>query len=1273
MSEAQDKLQKEIFLGALDKAPGTERESYLAQTCGQDTALRERVDALLLESARACGFLEHSVPGDFESLKRAVLGGIESVGDQIGPYKLLRQLGEGGCGVVYLAQQREPIRRRVAFKVIKLGMDTRQVIARFEAERQALALMDHPNIAKVFDAGATQTGRPYFVMELVRGIRITDYCDQNQLAVEDRLDLFVQICHAIQHAHQKGIIHRDIKPSNILVEQADGQTVAKVIDFGVAKATGGAILTDKTVFTAFEQFIGTPAYMSPEQATMTSLDIDTRSDIYALGVLLYELLTGRTPFEHKELLALGLEQMRHIIGEKEPARPSTRLSALNEDEKTSVAQRRRVEVPQLIHSVRGDLDWIVMKCLEKNRSRRYATANGVAEDISRHLRDEPVSARPPGRMYRFQKLVQRNKVIFAAGAAVLAALLIGLGFSTWLFFRERSARSRAVFAEGIQVQLRQRAEAEARKSQHVAQFLKDMLAGVGPWVALGRDTTLLKEILNKTAERVGKDLRDQPEVQAELLSTLGDTYLDLGQRTNGAAMHRGALQLRRNIYGEFNTNVANSLDGIGRAFLWQDNADEAEAYLQKAFMIRTNLLGLDNLQVADSLARLGRLRFLQGRPSEGEPLYRRCLELRRKFLGTNNAHVIGALEGLCLCLRDQDRLGEAEKVAREMVEIQARLSGAESSIETAVMQAGLADIFVQQNRMAEAEVPARENWLACRRVFGEDSFQAIQAAVGYFIVLGANGKSPEALALARETAALSKKAFPTGYPTCYCLASAADVFRNAGLLDEAEKTYREAVSAYEQLAYRGEREAWTRVCLCNLLQAEGKDDEIESYLNDNLIAQRRIFTPAAREREADLLNQMAIRRKAQGRPSDAQALYYDALGILNRRFTNGSPVRSRVAAELVDLLKEHGKLKEAEAIHRQSVALARQLNVPSDLARALGDLAGVLREQGRTAEAEATYVDAVALYRKTGMSNWPQGFAGLAVVLADRGRLDLASSYVLEAITNVAPGFEGEGQMGMLINLFGQKLRAPDAVNMFKHLAASAQIPAGAQYPFGNVAGAVLGRLGEYKLAVPYQTQVLTLATNNALLFVCLAAELAYAGDSETYCCAFREALKLFSGSTDAAACEPLAKAFSLLPSVSIDRTQVDRWAKITAGRVPDALNLWAKETLRLVHYRNGRFADVIQDEDSLGFGTDAVPERETTTRCILAMSHYRLSQIEKAKAELTKAVELSRTKLKRLGMGELGLVWPEWYIAQVMLREAKTLIGVEGTMEPPSPAQSGD
>jgi eukaryotic-like serine/threonine-protein kinase len=472
--------EEALFHAARLLARPEERAAFLDLACADEPELHGRVEQLFAARAQADAFFDASpgrsiaTPPALPAIPDHAPAATQATTDhdlpsRIGRYKLLQKIGEGGCGEVYMAEQEEPVRRLVALKVIKLGMDTRSVISRFEAERQALALMDHPNIAKVLDAGATETGRPYFVMELVRGVKITEYCEQARLNTRDRLELFIKVCQAIQHAHQKAVIHRDIKPSNVLVTLHDGVPVPKVIDFGIAKATQGR-LTDHTLFTAFEQFLGAPAYMSPEQAEMSGLDIDTRSDLYSLGVLLYELLTGATPFDTKDLLRAGVDEMRRIIREVEPMRPSTRLTQHSVASKSPITNRKS--------QINSDLDWIVMKCLEKDRRRRYETANGLAADLWRHLTHEPIVARPPSPAYKLQKAWQRNRLLCSAAGMVVTALVVGLAVSLWqarVAFRARQQAEESRLAETQGRRAAQAAQAVAESERANAQQAADEL------------------------------------------------------------------------------------------------------------------------------------------------------------------------------------------------------------------------------------------------------------------------------------------------------------------------------------------------------------------------------------------------------------------------------------------------------------------------------------------------------------------------------------------------------------------------------------------------------------------------------------------------------------------------------------------------------------------------------------------------------------------------------------------------------------------------------
>ncbi len=522
-----------VFSAALALTDAAERTAYLDDACGGNAELREKVGALLKAHSEAGGFLRESAHDSSSKLPWESVPG-EDPGDRIGRYKLLQLIGEGGFGSVYMAEQEEPVRRKVALKIIKLGMDTKQVIGRFEAERQALALMEHPNIAKVIDAGATETGRPYFVMELVKGIPITEYCDTNALSTVERIRLFIPVCQAVQHAHQKGIIHRDIKPSNVMVTLHDGAPVPKVIDFGIAKATTRR-LTEKTVFTEFRQFIGTPEYMSPEQAELSGLDIDTRSDIYSLGVLLYELLAGATPFDAKALRGAAFGEIQRIIREEEPAKPSTRFSHLG-TASVAIAMNHHSDPNSLARELRGDLDWITMKCLQKDRTRRYSAAAELAADIERHLVHEPVVAGPPGATYRVRKFVRRNRMLVVCVVTVFVVLVAAAVVSAWFAVQATQAKQ---LAEAQRTEARRQAAAATRAQQEaehqaavagaVVDFLnKDLLAAVDPRSARGREVTV-REVVAKASDAITGRFKDAPLVEASTRTMLGEVCWHLGE------------------------------------------------------------------------------------------------------------------------------------------------------------------------------------------------------------------------------------------------------------------------------------------------------------------------------------------------------------------------------------------------------------------------------------------------------------------------------------------------------------------------------------------------------------------------------------------------------------------------------------------------------------------------------------------------------------------------------------------------------------------------
>ena len=759
----------EIFSKAIELPTG-ERTAFLDRACAGDDELRRKLENWLKCNDQVGTFLEEPVGTMGEEGTKAPPG--EKPGDRIDRYLLFQQIGEGGCGIVFQAEQREPVRRTVAVKVIKPGMDSKSVIARFEAERQALALMDHQNIAHVFDASTTESGRPYFVMELVKGEKITEYCDQKLLSIAARLELFVQVCEAIQHAHQKGIIHRDIKPSNILVTTgADGRASPKVIDFGIAKATVGLPLTNKTIFTACEMLIGTPAYMSPEQAALASTEVDTRTDIYSLGVLLYELLTGTTPFDTHQLLKAGFDEVRRVIRDQEPMRPSTRLNTMVSAELGIVSQRHGAEAPQLIREMRGDLDWIVMKALEKDRKRRYQTADALAEDIERYLRDETVFARPPSRLYQFQKLVSRHKLEFTFLSIVMVTLVAGLSITSRSLAREKAAHREADLARAEATQQRKLAEVgeegaltEAARSRQATEFLKSMLSGIDPMVARGRDTTLLREILDQTVSRMDVKLTNQPAIQADFKLTIGGVYGTLGHPEEGEPLVRDAVAYFRTARPGAEHKLADALSTLSVLHMSPvlNKLEEAEQESREALSIETHLQGAADLRLATIETRLAWAIFRLNRYAEAEAMFRQALATGERLVGDDSEMLLKNLletrGGLATALNMEGKYAEAEQLVRQSLLMGEKGLGPEHPY-VANDMFRLAFILGNEGELAEAESFSRQCLAIRRKIVSPDHPLYDDSLFSLARVLRMEGKKKESADCLSELLAIRRKRF----------------------------------------------------------------------------------------------------------------------------------------------------------------------------------------------------------------------------------------------------------------------------------------------------------------------------------------------------------------------------------------------------------------------------------------------------------------------------------------------------------------------------------
>jgi tetratricopeptide (TPR) repeat protein len=690
-SVPQDK--ESIFNAALAYDNLADRAAFVDSACGLDNDLKMRIDALLKAHDAARGFLDDPIIDPEATVDASQFK--EKPGTVIGRYKLLELIGEGGFGAVYMAEQEAPIRRKVALKIIKLGMDTKHVIARFEAERQALALMDHPNIARVLDAGATDTGRPYFVMELVKGIPITHYCDQNHLSTRQRLELFNLVCLAVQHAHQKGIIHRDIKPTNVLVTLHDGVAVPKVIDFGIAKATSQR-LTEKTLFTGFREFIGTPEYMSPDQAGFSGLDVDTRSDIYSLGVLLYELLTSTPPIDPKTLREASYGEMQRILRDEDPPMPSARLRALS-DQGTPVSGVGKAEPVALSRLLRGDLDWIVMKALEKDRTRRYQTAHDLAVDVARHLRHEPVQAGPPRLGYKLAKFLRRNRTTAALAAVVLVACLIGLVRETMNYYQVRIERDAARESEARAVSALTQADAEATRSKRIADFLQSLLISADPDEAIGLDVDV-----DKVAATAREVFGDDHATVAATLSSLAIQLQGTGDLDGAEPLLRESLRIWQNLYGEWNINVAVARSRLGRLLRIRGDTAEAERELRQSLAVFDMLPDSRSVAVALPLLELADVLQNRGAYDEAEESIRESIRIREQYAPHQRFQIAISYNLLIRELLVAGKRSEIPPEIRKAMEVwqEALPQGSKSLASMATQFAG---IMLQQQELDDAE------------------------------------------------------------------------------------------------------------------------------------------------------------------------------------------------------------------------------------------------------------------------------------------------------------------------------------------------------------------------------------------------------------------------------------------------------------------------------------------------------------------------------------------------------------------------------------------
>jgi len=766
-------------------------------------------------------------------------------GRRIGPYEFLERLGEGGMGEVWLAEQHKPVRRQVAVKIIKAGMDTKEVVARFESEQQALALMDHPSIAKVLDGGSTPEGHPYFVMEYVQGVPITEHCDAHQLSTAERLALLVQVCEAVQHAHQKAIIHRDLKPSNVLVAMVDGKPVPKIIDFGIAKAIGRR-LTDKTLLTGLGAIIGTPEYMSPEQADLMGQDVDTRTDVYALGVLLYQLLTGELPFSSKQLRALGYEDLVRTLREAEPPRPSNRLATLG-DRAGAVARSRRTEPGLLRRQLEGDLDAITLKALEKDRARRYGTASELAADLDRYLDHEPVRARPPSRGYRLQKYARRHRLGVGIGSVLMLLVLAfaaAMGLQARRIARERD---RANIERDRANAERDRANVQRDRANQIAEFMTRMFTVSDPSEARG-NTVTAREILDKASKEIETGLAKQPDLRAYMMDVMTEVYLNLGLFSKARALVSRSLEITRAALGPDHEETLRTANLLGKILAMSGHLDEAEPYFRTTYESQVRTLGPEHEQTLKSLANLALIAADLGRDEEAERLGRLALATLTQVRGPEVFDTLVAKGNLADFLNrqgDRRKLAEAERLGRSAAAGLTSGFGPEHQ-QTQITLLTLVETLIDQGgRGAEAEALVRRVIDIEQRIAGPDHPDTLGAQRRLADALRDTGRLAESEELGRSVLGLQRRVLEPAHPeTVGTMISLARTLSAEGRFNEAEKLSREALALErDSFGPRHPMTLETEEVLALSLLGESRVPEAERLARETLETARGALVP----------------------------------------------------------------------------------------------------------------------------------------------------------------------------------------------------------------------------------------------------------------------------------------------------------------------------------------------------------------------------------------------------------------------------------------------